>query len=132
MKNNLTDFQQMLFMTISRDHPHMPILWTPGTKEHNLILEIQELFDNIEGQPLNTYDASYDLYWESSLDDHNEATVLAERVTENETCLIIYNVVDGVGVYDKYLINMETNDIKRWDGLPWSETHQRLQNYVFQ
>lgn len=123
MNNNLTDFQQMLFMTISRDHPFMPMLWKPGTKEHSLILEIQELFDNIEGQPLNTYDASYNTFWKSSLDDSGEAIILAERVTEDESCLIILDIVNGNDVFTKYLINMKTNDIKHWDGLPWSEIH---------
>ena len=130
--NKVTPFQQMLFMTLSRDFPNMPISWTPGDIEHNLISEIQILFDNIKGQPLNTYDASWDLDWPSSdaMGWHADTTILAERVTEDETCLIVFRIVNDEDVFTKYLINMKTNEIKRWDGLPWSETHQRLQSHV--
>lgn len=128
--NKVTPFQQMLFMTLSRDFPNMPISWTPGNIEHNLISEIQILFDNIKGQPLNTYDASWDLDW-TSVDtpgwfaNGDDVTILAERVTEDESCLIIFRIVNGEDVFTKYLINMKTNTIDYWDGLPWSETHAR-------
>ena len=128
--NKVTPFQQMLFTTLSRDFPNMPISWTPGDMEHNLISEIQILFDNIKGQPLNTYDASWDLYWPSVdapgwFANGDDVTILAERVTEDESCLIIFRIVNDEDVFTKYLINMKTNEIKRWDGLPWSETHTR-------
>lgn len=133
--NKVTPFQQMLLTTLSRDFPNMPISWTPDHIEHNLISEIQILFDNIKGQPLNTYDASWDLDW-TSVDtpgwfaNGDDVTILAERVTEDESCLIVFQIVNGEDVFTKYLINMKTNTIDYWDGLPWSETHQRLQSHV--
>lgn len=127
--NNLTEFQQMLFNTISHDFPNLPMTWqteweiNKQTKiiELNLVQIIQDMFDKIEDQPLNTRDAICEDYW---LTDNLDLDMMirAERVTNSETCLI-FRGRPGTSLLTKYLINMKTNTIKHWDGLPWSEMH---------
>lgn len=122
--NNLTELQQMLFNTISHDLPNLPMKWQTEVREHDLIQHIQDMFDEIEGQPLNTGDAMQDDDWAPNGID-SAVAFLAERVTEDETCLIFLDTNDSKEEYTKYLINMKANTIKHWDGWPWSETRAR-------
>lgn len=132
--NNLTEFQQMLFNTISHDLPNLPMEMTDAAREYvflmaredTLIQCIQNMINRIEGQPLNTHHASWDEYWPTDKTG-NDVMIRAERVTNDETCLIFLEGKDAKGIFTKYLINMKRNTIKHWDGLPWSETHARTQ-----
>ena len=133
--NNLTEFQQMLFNTISHDLPNLPMEMPDAARErifmaseHTLIECIQNMLDRSEAQLLDTYQASWDECWPDEIG--NDVAIHIERVTKDETCLIFLEIKDGEDVFTKYLINMKTNTIKHWDGLPWSETHLRSKEAV--
>ena len=123
--STLTNLQQAIFNRISHDFPFMPASQATNVADHNLIKMIQDGFDEIESKPLNTYDASYMDVWFDNRTNDWTVDWLLERVTENETCLIF--LIDDSGDMIKYIINTDTGSIKSWDGLPWTETHDRTQ-----
>lgn len=119
--NKVTPFQQMLFMTLSRDFPHLPMKWNQDGRDRVLISSIQKLFDLLQSEIINKYTDSCDTFWESPLADNGRARIVVQTLGDDESFLTIYEKVNDEVVYIRYLINMKTNTVDPWGWFPMSK-----------